>query len=155
MRLTRRAGPGDLARLLDLYRHLNAAAPELAADRATRIFDEILADRNAALFVSLVGDTMVASCFLATAPNLMRGGAPHAFLENVVTHGEHRRQGHGQATIRAALQEAWQRGCHQVLLVTGRGRANPHVHDFYRSCGFEERGKTGFVALPDTAASTL
>jgi GNAT superfamily N-acetyltransferase len=147
MRLTRVAGQGDLARLLELYRHLNAAAPPLAADRGKRIFDEILADRNVALFVSLAGDTMVASCFLVTAPNLMRGGAPHGFLENVVTHADHRRQGHGQATIDAALQEAWRRGCHQVLLVTGRGRADPHVHDFYQSCGFEQRGKTAFVAL--------
>ena len=81
MRLTRRAGQGDLARLLELYRHLNAGAPKLAADHAMRIFDEILTERNAALFVSLVGDTMVASAYLVTAPNLMRGGAPHGFLD--------------------------------------------------------------------------
>jgi hypothetical protein len=48
---------------------------------------------------------------LITAPNLLRGGRPHGMIENVVTH---------RAAIGAALDEAWQRGCRQVLLQSGR-----------------------------------
>lgn len=96
--------------------------------------------------VSVIEDRPVTTCLLMTAPNLMRGGAPQGFLENVVTHPDVRRRGVGKATVRAALDDAWRRGCFQVLLMTGRGRANPFVQMFYESCGFEQGGKTGFVA---------
>jgi GNAT superfamily N-acetyltransferase len=51
-----------------------------------------------------------------------------------VTHPAFQGRGHGRAVIGAALDEAWQRGCHQVLLQSGR--ADPRVHRFYESCGF-------------------
>lgn len=77
----------------------------------------------------------------------MRGGVPHGFIENVVTYPDVRRRGVGKATVRVALDDAWRRGCFQVLLMTGRGRANPFILTFYESCGFERGGKTGLVAL--------
>ena len=70
---------------------------------------------------------------LITAPNLLRGGRPHGMIENVVTHPAFQRRGHGRAVIGAALDEAWKRGCHQVLLQSGR--ADPRVHAFYEGCG--------------------
>jgi len=80
----------------------------------------------------------------ATAPNLLRGGRGHGFIENVVTHPEHRGQGYGRAVIEAALTEAWARDCYHVLLQSGR--KDPRVHRFYESCGFEPGVRVGYVA---------
>ena len=46
---------------------------------------------------------------LISAPNLLRAGKSHAFLENVVTHPEFAGRGHGRAVVEAALAEAWAR----------------------------------------------
>lgn len=146
MLVTRRARSNDLGHLLILYRHLNPNMPQLSVQRTQDIWRETLANENLSLMVGVFEDRPVATCLLITAPNLMRGGAPHGFLENVVTHPDFQRRGYGKATVRAALEDAWRRGCFQVFLMTGRGRANPFVLTFYESCGFERGGKTGFVA---------
>jgi GNAT superfamily N-acetyltransferase len=46
------------------------------------------------------------TCMLITAPNLLREGRRHSFLENVVSHPELRGRGHGQAVVQAALLAA-------------------------------------------------
>jgi len=74
----------------------------------------------------------------------LRTGRGHAFLENVVTHPEHRGQGHGRAVVTAALAEAWARDCHHVLMQSGR--ADPRVHRFYEQCGFEAGVRVGYAA---------
>jgi GNAT superfamily N-acetyltransferase len=145
MRTVRLALPSDLERLEALYRHLNPARPELDRRTAERILDEILRRPGCHLFVAERGDSLAATCMLATIPNLMRGGRPHALLENVVTHPDFRRQGHGRAVIRMALDTAWEAGAHHVLLMTGR--EDPGVRLFYESCGFALGLKAGYVAL--------
>ena len=81
---------------------------------------------------------------LITAPNVLREGRGHGFLENVVTHPECRGQGYGRAVVRAALNEAWNRDCYHVLLQSGR--EDPRVHRFYERCGFEPGVRIGYVA---------
>jgi hypothetical protein len=46
------------------------------------------------------------TCMLISAPNLLRSGRAHGFLENVVSHPQLRGLGHGSAVVRAALGEA-------------------------------------------------
>ena len=147
MRTTRRAEAGDLASVLRLYRHLNPDMPMLPHARAKAIWDDTLSCKGVTVFVTVVEDEIISTCLLATVPNLMRGGSPHALIENVVTHAAFRRQGHGRATIAAALAAAWAQGCRQVTLVTGRGRRDPGVLTFYESCGFRQGVKAGFVAM--------
>jgi GNAT superfamily N-acetyltransferase len=86
---------------------------------------------------------LAATCMLVTAPNLLRGGRGHAFLENVVTHRDFRGQGYGRAVVQAALARAWAEDCYHVLLQSGR--ADPRVHRFYESCGFEPGVRIGYV----------
>lgn len=152
-REVRRARLDDFVPIAQLYLHLNSQTPVLDNPKARETWLEIIADRNVAVFVGIVDAQLVASCTLITAPNLMLKGTPNAFLENVVTHGEYRRQGHGSSVIAAALQEAWRRGCSQVALFTGRGRANPYVLDFYESCGLHQEGKAALVARRPTELS--
>jgi GNAT superfamily N-acetyltransferase len=60
----------------------------------------------------------------------------------------------GRATVSAALQAAWDQGCGQVMLITGRGRRDATVLTFYESCGFERRIKDGFVARRSDAMTS-
>lgn len=133
----------DLPALLALYRHLNPEMPELAPETAQRIWTETLAQPGLTVFVAPAGDELAATCTLITAPNLMRGGTPYAFVENVVTHTDYRRQGYGRAVIAAAIDAAWTLGSYQVMLLSGH--QNTSAHAFYRSCGFTADHKAGFV----------
>jgi GNAT superfamily N-acetyltransferase len=113
-------------------------------DHAKRIWSETLARKGVAVFVSDSGAMIVATCMLITAPNLLRGGRGHGFLENVVTDAKFRGQGHGRAVVQAALTEAWAADCYHVLLQSGR--KDPRVHRFYESCGFQTGVRIGYVA---------
>lgn len=139
----RPAREADLSPLLALFGASEVSATAAPAE-AERIWAATLADDSVAVFVSEAGSDVVATCMLITAPNLLRGGSGHAFLENVVTHPDWRGQGHGQAVVRAALAEAWARGCHHVLLQTGR--SDPRVHRFYVQLGFAPGIRTGYAA---------
>ncbi len=81
---------------------------------------------------------------LITAPNLLRAGQRHGFLENIVTHPGFRGQGHGRAVVHGALSAAWAKDCYHVLLQSGR--KDPRVHRFYQRCGFEPGLRVGYVA---------
>jgi GNAT superfamily N-acetyltransferase len=140
----RLAQAADLVSLLALYRVAEVSVSAEPLARAERIWSEMLSDNGVAVFVSAVDAQIVATCMLITAPNLLRAGRRHGFLENVVTHPEFRGQGHGLAVVSAALAAAWSRDCHHVLLQSGR--QDPGVHRFYRHCGFEPGLRVGYVA---------
>jgi len=144
MRETRIAVAADLEPLLALYPHVSPHAPKLTAARAREIWEATLARAGTDIFVAAADGILVASCMLITAPNLLRGGRQHGFIENVVTHADYRRQGHGRAVIRAALDAAWAADCNHVLLQSGR--PDPGVHRFYEDCGFVPGVRVGYVA---------
>jgi GNAT superfamily N-acetyltransferase len=133
----------DLVPLLELYRASDVSASAEPHERAEQIWREILSSNGVAVFVSTVEARIAASCMLISAPNLLRSGRPHGFLENVVTHPELQGQGHGRAVVEAALAEAWARNCHHVLMQSGR--QDPRVHRFYEKCGFKPGLRTGYV----------
>jgi GNAT superfamily N-acetyltransferase len=140
----RLAQVADLASLLDLYRVSEVSSSAAPIERAEQIWLETLSDNNVAVFVSAVNAQLVATCMLITAPNLLRAGRRHAFLENVATHPEFQGRGHGRAVVDAALAAAWSRDCHHVLMQSGR--QDPRVHRFYQGCGFEPGLRVGYVA---------
>ncbi len=121
---------------------VSAAAQPQA--RAERIWQESLAQPGVHVFVADDGDRIAASCMLVTAPNLLRGGRRHAFLENVVSHPELRGRGYGKAVVQAALAHAWATDCHHVLMQSGR--AEPRVHAFYEGLGFAPGLRVAYVA---------
>jgi len=130
--------------LLNLFEASEVSPPVEPRSLAEEIWQEILDRRGVTVFVSEAGRTVVATCMLIVAPNLLRGGRQHGFIENVVTHPDFRGQGHGSAVLAAALECAWQSDCHHVLLQSGR--ADPRVHDFYRKAGFVPGLRTAYVA---------
>jgi GNAT superfamily N-acetyltransferase len=144
MPLARLAQRADLASLLDLFRVAEVSASAEPIERAERIWLEMLSHDGVAVFVSAIDASIVSTCMLITAPNLLRAGWRHGFLENVVTHPEFRGRGHGRAVVDAALAAAWAKDCYHVLLQSGRN--DPRVHRFYQRCGFEPGLRIGYVA---------
>lgn len=140
----RLACAADLASLLDLFRVAEVSSHAEPQERAEQIWLETLSHGGVAVFVSAVDAKIVSTCMLITAPNLLRAGRRHGFLENVVTHPAYRGQGHGRAVVDAALGTAWARDCYHVLLQSGR--QDPRVHRFYEHCGFEPGLRIGYVA---------
>jgi GNAT superfamily N-acetyltransferase len=140
----RHATRDDLDALLALYAQLNPDDAPIARERATAILERILASELLAIVVATQDDAVVATCYLNVIPNLTRGGASYAVIENVVVDAARRGTGLGQAVVRFALHDAWHRGCYKALLQTGS--RDPRVHRFYEACGFSASEKTGFVA---------
>jgi GNAT superfamily N-acetyltransferase len=138
----------DLDRLLILLEASEVSSIAQPRDRAEWIWAEILARDGVTVFVAEAESRLAATCMLITAPNLLRGGRGHAFLENVVTHPDFRGRGHGRAVVQAALAKAWAEDCYHVLLQSGR--TDPRVHRFYESCGFEPGVRIGYVARRPT-----
>lgn len=137
----RAASREDLPELLQLYRHLIPAENLLDSEQAAQIWDRFSRYDGSAIYLGIRDGALVSTCTLVVVPNLTRGGASYALIENVVTHAEHRGRGHGKAVLEAAISAAWDRGCYKVMLLTGS--KNPATLDFYRSVGFEHT-KTGF-----------
>lgn len=137
----REAAQGDLPGLLALYHHLNADDPEIAPDIAAERFAAIIAQPGMTVLIGVSGETLTSSVTLVVIPNLTRGGAPYALIENVVTHAGYRKRGHARALIRQAFTSAWQQGCYKVMLLTGS--KEPATLKFYEGCGFTQN-KTGF-----------
>jgi len=131
----------DLPTLLALYQHLNADDPLLELSVAESRFADILAHPGMTIFAAFDGEKAVSSVTLAVIPNLTRGGAPYALIENVVTHGDCRRRGLAGTVIRKAIAAAWERNCYKVMLLTGS--KEPATLRFYTNCGFTQ-DKTGF-----------
>jgi len=134
----------DLASLLALFRVSEVSAAAEPMEQAERIWSQMLSRDGLTVFVSEAEAKIVSTCMLITAPNLLRSGRQHAFLENVVTHPEFRGRGVGRAVVLAALAAAWEQDCFHVFLQSGR--ADPRVHRFYEGCGFEPGLRTAYVA---------
>ena len=144
MPIARRATIEDLELLLDLFRASDVSAQVETIEQARDIWRRTITQAGVTVFVSEAHPKIVATCMLITAPNLLRQGRSHAFLENVVTHPAHQGQGHGRAVVEAALAQAWSSDCHHVLMQSGR--ADPRVHRFYERCGFKPGLRTAYVA---------
>ncbi len=137
----RAAKQDDIRQLLELYRQLNPDDPALAPESARAKLEQFARYPGSTIFVGCTAGMLVATCALVVVPNLTRGGAPYALIENVVTDARHRQRGYGHAILRAAIAAAWQSGCYKVMLLTGS--KNPATLRFYQSVGFEQ-SKTGF-----------
>ncbi|QLH77117.1 GNAT family N-acetyltransferase [Halosimplex rubrum] len=133
----------ELDDLLELYRQLNPADPELAPEEVAGQWDEMIADADLDIVVVEHDGRLVATCLLSVTKNLTRGARPFALVENVVTREEYRGEGFGTQCVEGAVERARERGCYKVMLLTGSDEA--WTHEFYESCGFDSEAKTGFT----------
>ena len=148
MPVARLARLSDLPSLLALFEVSEVSAVAEPRGRAESIWQETLTQPGVSVFVSEDRDRIASTCMLVIAPNLLREGRRHGFLENVVSHPELRGQGHGKAVVQAALVYAWAADCHHVLMQSGR--ADPRVHLFYEGLGFRPGLRVAYVAMRPT-----
>jgi len=67
-------------------------------------------------------------------------------IENVITETTLRDRGYGRQLMAEALNYCWDSGCYKAMLLTGSDKKS--THEFYLSCGFSAREKTGYIARP-------
>lgn len=145
--LIRSVESDELNDLLALYAHLHRADDPLPeASLVQNVWNELLASPRYQCFGGYLKGALITSCTLTLVPNLTRGCRPYGVIENVVTHAQHRNQGHGRAILAHALAHAWSAGCYKVMLMTGR--KDDATFRFYESTGFDRHSKQAFVAKP-------
>jgi len=144
--IIREAQLPDLPGILKLYSQLHKDDPKISDGRSNVIFEQILESDNLMLFIGVLQNFIVSTCYLNLIPNLTRGGSAYGVIENVVTDSRHRNEGYGKMMIKHALSMAWDRGCYKVMLQAGS--RNPATHQFYQSCGFLADEKFAFIARP-------
>jgi len=140
-------GKEELDDLLELYTHLHSQdAPLPERSVVECLWSEVQGDARLKYFGAYAGQRLVSSCALSIIPNFTRGCRPYGLIENVVTHGDFRRQGFGTAVMRHALDCAWAAGCYKVMLLTGR--KDEGVFRFYEEVGFDRHSKQAFMVRP-------
>ena len=142
----RRAGPGDLDGILDLYSHLLTDDISASPDTYESAFEEILSYHGASLFLLEESGIFISSCILFILPNLTRGARSYGLIENVVTRRAFRGQGYATRLLLHTLQTAWDADCYKVMLLTSRMEGR--IFRFYKKVGFLRGKKEGFIAYP-------
>ncbi|NLD37942.1 MAG: GNAT family N-acetyltransferase [Desulfatiglans sp.] len=133
----------ELVKLLGLYTHLHDDDTIPEPHVISKVWAEIQTNKNIKYFGVFEEEDLISSCTIVIVPNLTRSCRPYAVIENVVTHIEHRRKGHGVSVLKAAIDFAWKKDCYKVMLMTGR--LNEETLRFYESAGFDRKTKQAFV----------
>ena len=143
--MVREARREDLDSLLKLYLFLHEERIPDHDRHLTETWEQILGDRNHHLIVNEVGGQIVSSCVCVIIPNLTRNVRPYAFIENVVTHADHRGKGYAGECLDYARQIAEKENCYKMMLLTGSKKAG--TLRFYEKAGYNSSDKTAFIRL--------
>ncbi len=137
----RPAERGDADALRQLYRHLIPDEEPAPLPVAQSRIDALGSFPGSVILVADTTAGLAASVTLIVVPNMTRNGAPYAFIENVVTHSDHRRQGLARTLLHEAERRAWAAGCYRIMIVSGNHNAAGHAT--YAAAGYAAT-KTGF-----------
>ncbi len=134
----------ELRALLDLYEHFEHDDPILEDNQELKdLWDEIYNDPNLYYIVVEKDGILLSTCNITIIKNLTRNARPYGLIENVVTHKDYRSKGLGKLVIKKAVEIAIDKGCYKVMLLTSSKKEE--TLNFYRSCGFKDNIKTGFL----------
>ena len=141
--MVREAVKEDMDSVLELYLCLHEnSIPEKDA-HLEDTWDQIIEDSNHHLIVKEVDGKIVSSCVCVIIPNLTRDVRPYAFIENVVTHTDHRGKGYAGECLDYAKKIAKQENCYKMMLLTGSKK--PETLSFYEKAGYNSDDKTAFI----------
>lgn len=141
--LLREANSEDLQEILELYLYLHEESIPENSEYLRSTWQQIMDDENHHLIVCEEEGKLVSSCVCVIIPNLTRNVRPYAFVENVVTHGEHRGKGYATKCLNYAKELAEKESCYKMMLLTGS--KNPKTLQFYENAGYNSSDKTAFI----------
>ena len=129
--------------LMELYTHLHEDGLPKADEKLDALWKRIVNDREYHIIVAEVDGKIVSSCTCVIIPNLTRKQSPYAFVENVVTNSDYRKQGLASACLERAKQIAAEEGCYKMMLLTGSKEES--TLRFYEAAGYNRKDKTAFI----------
>ena len=133
----------ELNELLELYSHLHELGIPENTEHLQKTWESICSDENHHVIVYEIDGKIVSSCVCVIIPNLTRNIRPYAFIENVVTHTNHRGKGYSTACLNYAKQIARRENCYKMMLLTGS--KSESTLSFYRNAGYNSTDKTAFI----------
>lgn len=133
----------DFGALMELYTHLHEHGIPAEDDNTSTLWKRIVEDKDYHILVAELDGMIVSSCTCVIIPNLTRNQHPYAFVENVVTHLDYRKQGLASACLERAKQIAAEEGCYKMMLMTGSKEES--TLRFYEANGYNRKDKTAFV----------
>ena len=133
----------ELNELLLLYTHLHESGVPEDSEHMKRTWEIICSDENHHIIVCEADGKLVSSCVCVIIPNLTRNIRPYAFVENVVTHADHRGKGYATACLNYAKDLAVKADCYKMMLLTGS--KSDSTLSFYKKAGYNCTDKTAFI----------
>ena len=137
----------DLAKLLELYTHLNKNPFPIIDNRIEDIWERILADKNHYILGGYIGEKLVSTCAISIIENLTHQQMPYALIENVVTRPDCQNKGYGTRILDFARDIAAESGCYKIMLMTGSKKES--TLNFYKKAGYDPNEKTAFIQRLD------
>lgn len=141
--MVREAKQEDLDEVLELYLCLHEDSIPEVSEHLTATWNQIIRDGNHHLIVNEVEGKIISSCVCVIIPNLTRNVRPYAFVENVVTHSEHRGKGYATECLDFARAVAERENCYKMMLLTGSKEEK--TLNFYKNAGYNCVDKTAFI----------
>ena len=141
--MVREAVKEDLNALLELCLFLHEDRTPERDEHLEKTWDQILEDPDHHLIVNEIDGQIAASCVCVIIHNLTRNVRPYAFIENVVTHEEHRGKGYAGECLEYARGIARKENCYKMMLLTGSRK--PETLRFYEKAGYNSSDKTAFI----------
>ena len=141
--MVREARKEELNDLLELYLYLHEDSIPAHDEHLKDTWDQIMNDKNHHLIVNEIEGKIVSSCVCVIIPNLTRNVRPYAFVENVVTHADHRKKGYARECLDYAKSIAQKENCYKMMLLTGSKK--PETLHFYENAGYNSSDKTAFI----------
>jgi GNAT superfamily N-acetyltransferase len=159
MPVIRRATPRDAGVLADLNRHVQdwhaATYPDVFKTTTdpvavTEWFADVLRDPDCAAFIAGDPAQGYVTCTLLVRPeNPFAHAARRMMIDQIGVAPLARRQGVGQALIKAAMDHARDMGCGEIMLDTWA--LNHEAHAFFRAQGLAPRRMLFHRHLPSLA----
>lgn len=133
----------DYNGLMTLYMQLHDNPMLEETEYFMALWKRILHDKDHHIIVAEEDGKIISSCVCVIIPNLTHSGQPYAFVENVITDKEYRRQGLAAACLNYAREIALKENCYKLMLLTGSKEEG--TLNFYRKAGYNSEDKTAFI----------
>ena len=141
--IVREINATELNELLELYIHLHETGMPEDNEKLKVTWETIINDKNHHIIVAEEKGKLVSSVVCVIIPNLTRNVRPYAFIENVVTHSDYRKQGYATACLNYARDIAKKENCYKMMLLTGS--KDESTLNFYKQAGYNSADKTAFI----------